>query len=153
MEELALLKKLIVDQDKEESVTSNVKTAQTILDFQMMEKLALPHANHNKLLVLLVYAHHAHRDKLLIMEELALLIKSQLCNNQSNVVLDNTESAQLNVEPAQPTLMLLKMDYHAVDAQQVKLLHSLESAHHAHMDKSLLTEETATKTKLFNKFK
>lgn len=139
-----------MDQDKEDSVILNVKTAQPTQDSQPTVPNVMLPANQTISSHTAVPAHHANKDILPKTTELVTRDQSQLLchdlNNQSLeppllAVPDNTESAQLDVVTAQLTLMLLKTDYHAVDANKVWLLHSMVDAINAHMDNTLTMEE------------
>lgn len=68
-----------------------------------------------------VSAHHANKVMLQRTPEPAKRYQAPLLchNNKLLAVLDNIESAQPNVVPAQLTLMSHKMDIHAEDANKV----------------------------------
>lgn len=109
-----------MDQDKEELAILNVKTAQPILDSQLMELNVKIPVNQTISFHTEVSAHHANKDILPRTEEPAKRDQAPpLSNNQFLAVSDNTESAQLSVVPAQLTLMSLMMDYHAEDVNKV----------------------------------
>lgn len=109
-----------MDQDKEDLVILNAKTAQLIPDSQKMELNVKLLANQTILFHMEVSAHHANKDISPPTPEPAKRDQAPLLwPNQPHVVSDNTESAQLNVVPAQLTLMYQMMDFHAVDANKV----------------------------------